>query len=307
MSQGLRTRPPEPAAAPVDVEALIEEARRRQRQRGRRFVVAAAVLLAAGLVVGIYFGLIRGGDLFGAGSGGPAAPSAVYHRGWILHERHELKIVPYAGAGHYVKLISESWKQSSRPYRRRELTYPALWNDARVERSRSELDRYAYDPKTNTIFEDPYEDPHSPGAGFIDPAQKARRMIESGQWKVAKTTGANGTPLLLFNDPAVGMKILFDAKTYVPLRVESLGFPLNQRRSQQPGPTCSFQESPQLPPSTTVDRTLTYEYLPPTKDNEKLVDIQQQHPSARTAPAKQMPKRFESIVNPPGCVPPPAP
>jgi hypothetical protein len=57
---------------------------------------------------------------FGVGSGNSATPSPVFHRGWILHQRHALTIVPYAGAGHYVKLIDESWKQTSPPYRTRE-------------------------------------------------------------------------------------------------------------------------------------------------------------------------------------------
>ena len=54
-------------------------------------------------------------------------------------------------------------------------------------------------------------------------------------------------------------------------------------------------------PTRTVERWLTYEYLPPTKQNQKLLDVRAQHPRAATRPAATMPKPFAQVVHPPTC------
>jgi hypothetical protein len=299
VSPELLIEPPVEAEAPAaDVEALMEEARRRQRKR--RILFAAVVLVGAALAAGIYFAFVRG-DRSLTGADVPR-PAATFHKGWIFHQRRELTMVPYAGAGHYVHLVTESWKETSPPYRSRDLTYPAYWAGTRVEMGASGRERYAYDPLSKTI----YESSSASAGSFADPAARNRQMIESGRWKVAKRTTIDGRPVMRIDNAIPTVVYYVDAQTYELVRIESQGYPLKQRGTPKP-PTCSYSISPETPATKTVDKLLTYEYLPPTKANEKLLDIQKQHPSAPTAPAKSMPKQFKSVVDPPGCGRPPAP
>ena len=284
--------PPPAAPPPPDIEALIEEARRRQRRR--RIGIAVAGVVAVGLAAAIWFLLVRGGGPEATDSGG-GAPSVAFHEGWIFHERREMRLVPYPGAGHFVTLTIESWQQTSPPYRKRSLDYGEYWAGKRVESSSADGRMSYYDPATSTIYEDT-----GGSRPFVDAAANARRSIESGRWKVTRTTLA-GRPVLRYDDEPYQITIWVDAKTYVPVRTDSSGFPLRQPKGRKVRPPCVYQEGLGMLPTRTVERWLTYEYLPPTTQNLKLLDVRAQHPRATTRPGSAMPKPFAQVVHPPAC------
>lgn len=260
----------------------------------KQISVGALFAIVAATALGIY--------LTRPSSPAPAAASAVYRRGWIFHERREITMVPYPGAGHYVHLVTERWKETVPPYRTRTLSYPAFWTEKRVEIGSNGSDQQAYDPRSNTIYER-----SGSAVPFSDPAAHNRQMIRSGQWKIAKTTTIDGRKVFRIDDAIATVAYYVDAINYQLVEVDSPGFPLRQPGGKKVRPPCSYRKSPQMPQTTDVDRLLTYEYLPPTKPNEKLLDIRTQHPGARTAPASAAPKQFKIVVNPPQCTPPPLP
>jgi hypothetical protein len=229
---------------------------------------------------------------FGGGDLSSATPSATYRRGWIFHEKRELTLVPYPGAGHYVHLVTEHWKETAPPYRARALTYPSYSAQTRVEMGSAGSDRYAYDPRSKTIYED-----RGTPTPFHDSAAYNRQMIETGRWKVAKKLVLDGRNVLRIENAIPTVTYYVDADTYVLDRIEAHGYPLEQPGKPKPH-ACTYIDTE---PTKTVDQLQVYEYLPPTKDNLKLLDIQAHHPSAPTLPANAMPKQFKTVVNPPSC------
>ena len=224
--------PPPAAPPPPDIEALIEEARRRQRRR--RIGIAVAGVVAVGLAAAIWFLLVRGGGPEATDSGG-GAPSVAFHEGWIFHERREMRLVPYPGAGHFVTLTIESWQQTSPPYRKRSLDYGEYWAGKRVESSSADGRMSYYDPATSTIYEDT-----GGSRPFVDAAANARRSIESGRWKVTRTTLA-GRPVLRYDDEPYQDHDLGRCQDVSFHAHRLLELPLRQPKGRKVQPACVCQ------------------------------------------------------------------
>jgi hypothetical protein len=163
----------------------------------------------------------------------------------------------------------ETWRQTSRPYARRELT--TLGGGVVIETA-TVGDRPAslYDPTTDTIYK------NSPGAGPAlgtpmpandgDPLRKQMiELLRSGDARAVKRSRADGHAAISFayenplpDGSAVQWRYVVDAETYQPLRLTSVS-PDGARL------TARFE---------------TYDALEATEATRALLNLRAQHPDA---------------------------
>jgi hypothetical protein len=123
-----------------------------------------------------------------------------------------------------------------------------------------------YDAGTNTI----YQHPDTTSPTYIDPIESVRAALTHGTAQVAGTVTIDGQSLYKVELPT-GVVGYFDRTDYRPV----------------------YLDNPQRDGSVIRTRVITYEELPLTPDNEKLLSITAQHPRASvetgspSAPAKQ--------------------
>jgi hypothetical protein len=259
----------------------------------RKTNVAAAVLLVAlcGSIAAI--ALSRGGNLESAG------PSTVPHKGWILHVQRVGRAVPFAGAGHFSTYKWDTYTETGAPYRTRMVG--STWvgaPEANLEQGRAGGESFVFDPKTKTIYSQQRD---ADDQGFDDPAAANRERVKSGEWKIAARTTLDGRSVLKITNVVPRSVYYLDATTYVLVRLESPGNPLRQAGGAKRSLCDSVQTGSQYPDTTSVIDTTVYEYLPPTTENEKLVDVDDVHPGAISKPAASMPTRLREQVAPPNC------
>jgi hypothetical protein len=223
----------------------------RQRHRLLAPAVAAAAALA-GLVVVL---------VATVGSTRPGVAAAAVIR------RASAAITPAAGAILHTKIIieqngsklsaSESWALRTRSDRLTGrfvfMTRPdGRSTEIATDGTTSEL----YDPAANTIYERPTSPPGPAPAQIVDPVAALRQQLESAVATVVGTTTINGSAAYEINFDN-GSRGYFDRATYYPIRYDS----------------------PDADGIVEV-RFVTYEYLPATTDNMRLLDLGAQHPSA---------------------------
>lgn len=242
-------------------------------------LVAATVILAVAATTAVL--LTMRGD--------SSSVSATPRAGWILHERIEIKHVPFAGAGHYVTAVEEQWIQDT-PERR--FRASVGWSDRPIEVGGDASGRSAFDPKTKTIYHDT-----TTQVGVPDPTEYYREAAATGATSVEGSTKIDGKTVdkvTVNNAFFAGMIFFVDRDTGRVVRFESPGLPLTQPRGKKGG-ACSYQAGQ---PSTTVMRVLAYEYLKPTPERLQQLDLQSRHPNASTAPASAMPESFRQRLHP---------
>jgi hypothetical protein len=258
----------------------------------RKTNIGAAVLaVAVGAVAAI--SLTRGEGI------GDAGPSSVPHKGWILHVQRVGRAVPYAGAGHFATYKWDTYTETDAPYRTRMVG--STWvgaPEANLEQGRVDGGSFVYDPKTKTIYS---QERDADGQELDDPAAANRERVESGEWKIAARTTLDGRPVIKIANVVPGSTYYLDATSYVLVRLESPGNPLQQPGGAKRSLCDSVQTGSRYPDTKSVIDTTVYEYLPPTKENKRLVNVDEAHPGASSKPAGAMPKRLREQVAPPNC------
>lgn len=276
------------ALAQTRVEA---EAARMERRlvvplvlRGRRAVVAAVGVTTAAAAVGL---LLATPWQHGPGALTPAQAANVLRRvtaatapkpGWVFHER-TVTLAPGMP-----ERTEDIWRQDARPYRFRVVSRAAGDTPSvEVGGTREPARVFVYDGATRRLYLNPPQIPLRRGA-YQDQAVALRQQLagkpvtpQGGHWKVEARTKIDGRSVykltLVMPPPMgyVGLTYYADAKTYVPVRIESVAGPSGTE--------------------TQVTHVEVYEYLPPTVAGLKLADIRVQHAETPVLPGTRMPPR----------------
>ena len=245
-------------AEPRDDDERVRLAVRRQlaardvpRPRGRpskRIMLGTVAAAAAAAVAVIVVGVAA------SGSGGPAvADAAVIHHAltavtWpanaIVHE----KVV---GVQNGVPVEAEWWQETSPPYASLVIKGP-VGHEGEV--GDNGTTSYEYDPRTNTITEQPDSSPPTP----IDPVSEVRQQLASGQAQVAGTVVIGGSSLYKIALPH-GLVGYFATSDYRP----------------------RYMDDPQRDGSVVRLRVAAYQYLEMTASTRTLLSVTAQHPTAR--------------------------
>jgi hypothetical protein len=228
----------------------------RPRRRFRtRLVLAAAAISAAAVAVTMV-------TLIGtSGSGGPASAEAaiIHHATRAITSPANLVVhVKETGLQNGTPVAAEWWQQTSPPYAIRLIKGPV---DKQGEAADDGTTSSWYDASTNTI----YQRPDSSSPTLIDPLSTVREQLASGSSTLVGTATIDGLSLYKIELPN-GVVGYFDRTTYRPV----------------------FVDNPQVDGSVVRTRVITYEELPMTPENEELLSITAQHPSAsvETSPTK---------------------
>jgi hypothetical protein len=238
---------------------LVRAAGRSNRRRRRTLVAARGVVLLAVVAAAALVGV----NVFGAGGAGTdTANAAILHRmaaalappsGTILHEQAQISLP--GEAAHPFEL----WVEADSPYSYRVIKWghEGSWNGSSFSN---------YDAAANTITMDIASQSaaglsHEP----VDPAATLRSLVQSGQATIDGTTVVDGIPAYKLTVSGGPDKWL-DGTAYVarsdyhPLEIDTTAY--SEKIVYQ-----------------------TYQYLPATSDNLKLLDLQAQHPAARVIDA----------------------
>jgi hypothetical protein len=212
-------------------------------------VALAASAAVAGLAV-----------LAGAGTQAQPADAAILRgvetaltlpAGTILHEQAQISL-PGQSAQPF-----ELWEEADSPYAYRVIKWghEAAWDGSAFS---------SYDGSTNTITTGPADPTAGAGHETTDPASTLRSLVSSGDATVTGTTTMDGVPAYELKvtsspDPWLVGTAYVAQSDYHPLEIDTV------KNSE----TIVFQ---------------TYEYLPATSDNLKLLDLAAQHVGATASP-----------------------
>jgi hypothetical protein len=231
---------------------LSEQLQPRQRRGLRpRLTFGAAAVAVAAIAVAIV-ALIGTG-----GSGGPAAAdAAIINRAIraISSPANSIVHVKETGVQDGTPVAAEWWQQTSPPYASRVIKGPV---GQQSEGADNGTTSFHYDASANTI----YENSDSSAATLIDPISIVRDELENGTAHVAGTVTIDGTSLYKIDLPN-GVVGYFDRTNYRPM----------------------YLDNPQRDGSVVRVRVVTYEQLPMTPENEKLLSITARHPKAPVEP-----------------------
>lgn len=236
----------------------LPKIRRRRRMLGVS-AASAAALVAAAVV------------LFGASGTGPASANAAI----LAHVMRAIspppniivhvKEVGLQDDGTHVS--AEWWQETNPPYTLRlikgtvgeQADAKGNTGGGQVESAADGTTSSRYDADTNTIYQRPDSNPPV----LIDPIESVRAALTQGTAQVAGTVTIDGQPFYEIGLPD-GVTGYFDENSYLPV----------------------YLDNPQRDGSVVRTRVVTYEELPITPQNEALLSISAQHPSASvdTAP-----------------------
>jgi hypothetical protein len=247
----------------------------------RRTLLVAAVVVAAGAAAAAFPIALQRSD--------GASVSQTARKGWILHEKIEIKHVPYAGAGRYILSVEEKWVADT-PTRSYRATVG--WSEKPVEVGGDITGGEAYDPKTKAIYSD-----RASRVGFPDPTDYYRQARALGTQLVIGRTQIDGSAVekVVVKAAVVdGIVFYVDRTTNRVVRFDAPGLPLKQPGGGG-GTACSFRYGV---PSTTVMRVLVHEYLKPTEARLRQLDLEAQHPNANHQPTAAMPTQLRQRLHP---------
>lgn len=225
-------------------QMLVRPRRRPGRWLGFGWAAVAAAALAAAIVSLGW-------------PGGSAAPSAA-NAAIIRHAL--LAITPPANAIVHVKetgvqdgtpVAAEWWQQTSPPHALRMIKGPV---GQQVEAADDGSTSFGYDAATNTVVETPV----SSAPALVDPIAGVREQLAHGGAHVAGRATIDGMAMFKIALPT-GVVGYFDTTDYRPM----------------------YLDNPQHDGSVVRTRVVTYEELPMTAENAKLLSITAQHPDAR--------------------------
>jgi hypothetical protein len=243
-------------AQPLDTDDALRrriaaELTHRSAPRRSRRVLLLAA--AALVVVAVAVGALVGIR----GSGGPtAADAAVVHHALRAvtpppNEILHVRIVDSSGAG------GEWWQETSAPFAGLSTKGPAGDKSATADDGST---TYEYDPGSNTIREHPDVAPPQ----FEDPVSSIHKALQSGDARVAGVVRIGGESLHKISLPG-GSYAYFTTRSFYPRYFDN--------------------------PDGTRFTVVTYEFLPKSAANLRLLDLVAQHPDAQilhvSAPSKQ--------------------
>jgi hypothetical protein len=264
-------------------EELVGAVARLNRRRRRRLVAVRASALFVAVAAAVLIGL----SVFGAGGvQTDTANAAVLRRvaavltpqaGTILHERALVTIQGMAPTQY------ELWQETDSPYAYRVIKFghEASWNGTVLA---------GYDSATNTIVDQPGSPSSRPTYAPDDMAAQLRALVQSGQANIDQTTTFNGVPAYKLavtgaKSPFLNGTVYVAKSDYHPLEIQT-----NLSSPPQKGAGGGKQHTAVKNNSTGTPETIdfqTYEYLPATSTNLKLLDLQAQHPGATVIGAAQ--------------------
>jgi hypothetical protein len=228
--------------------ALGERLQPRPRRRSRKRLALGAVALGAATVAAALAALIGTG-----GSGGISTANAAIlaHVTQAINPTADIIVhVKETGAladGTPVQV--EWWQQTNAPHALRLIKGEG---NQLGDGGSDGTTAYQYDAATNTI----YEHPESKTPTLIDPLETVRAELANGSAQVAGTVTIDGQSLYKIALPT-GVVGYFDQSDYRPAYVDN--------------PTDG---------GTVRTKVVTYEELPLTPANEKLLSVKAQHPGA---------------------------
>jgi hypothetical protein len=225
-------------------QLLVRRKRRLRPWRGFGWAAVAAVAAIAAAIVSLGWP--------GGSAGPPTADAAII--------RHALRaITPSANAIVHVKEIgvqngtsvaAEWWQRTSPPHALRMIKGPV---GRQVEAANDGTTSFVYDAGANTVL----ETPASSAPAQVDPIAGVRQQLAHGRGQVAGTATIDGQALYKIT-LSTGVVAYFDTTDYRPM----------------------YLDNPQRDGSIVRTRVVTYEELPMTPDNAKLLSITAQHPDA---------------------------
>jgi hypothetical protein len=210
-----------------------------------RWVAVAAALLVAAIVAISWPG----------GSAGPAAADAAIIRHAlraITSPANAIVHVKEVGVDGGTQVMAEWWQQTSPPHALRLIKgRGGMQGEGANDGTTSSV----YDAKSNTIVETRASAPPT----LVDPIESVHAQLARGGAHVAGTATIDGTIMYKIELPT-GVIAYFDTTDYRPL----------------------YLDNPQGDDGRIVrTRVVTYEELPMTPDNAKLLNVTAQHPDAR--------------------------
>jgi hypothetical protein len=225
-------------------QMLAGPRRHRKPRRGFGWAAAAATATTAAIVALGW-------------SGGSAAPSAAdaaiirHALQAITSPANTIVHVKEAGVEDGTPVAAEWWQQTGAPHALRMIKGPV---GRQVEAANDRTTSFRYDAATNTVV----EVPASAATALVDPVESVREQLASGRADVAGTVTIHGTAMYEIKLPT-GVVGYFDSTDYRPM----------------------YLDNPQRDGSVVRTRVMTYQDLPMTPDNAKLLSIPAQHPDAR--------------------------
>ena len=147
----------------------------------------------------------------------------------------------------------EWWQRTSPPHALRMIKGPV---GRQVEAANDGTTSSLYDAGSNTVV----ETPASSAPALVDPIAPVREQLAHGGAQVAGTATIDGTTMYKI-ELSTGVIAYFDTTDYRPM----------------------YLDNPQRDGSVVRTRVVTYEELPMTPDNAKLLSVTAQHPDARSS------------------------
>jgi hypothetical protein len=226
-------------------EQMLVRPRRRPRPwlRFGWAVVAAGAMAAAIVSLG-----------WPGGSVGPsAADAAIIRRALqaITSPANAIVHVKETGVQNGTPVTAEWWQQTSPPHALRMIKGPV---GRQVEAADDGTTSFRYDAGANAVVATPV----SSAPALVDPIAGVREQLARGGAQVAGTATIDGTAMYKIELPS-GVVGYFATIDYRPM----------------------YLDNPQRDGTVVRTRVLTYEELPVTPDNAKLLSITAQHPDAR--------------------------
>jgi hypothetical protein len=227
--------------------ALVRPRRRMRPAVVSRWAPAAAAATAAAVTATI---LALG---FGTSAGPSTADAAIIHHAAqaLTSPANEIVHVKEIGVENGTPVSAEWWQQTSPPYALRMIKGPV---GQQIEAADNGTTSFRYDAATNTIL----KTADSSAVGLVDPMAGVREQLAHGQAHVIGTATIDGTNTYKIGLPS-GVVAYFDTTDYRPLYVDN----------------------PQRDGTVVRTRVVTFEELPTTPENAKLLSLTAQHPGAR--------------------------
>jgi hypothetical protein len=226
-------------------EQLLVHPTRRRPWLGLASAAAAAAAIAVAIVS---LGWLVGG------SAGPSAADAAIIRhalSAITSPANVIVHVKETGIQNGTPVSAEWWQQTGPPHALRMIKGPL---GQQAEAAVNGTTSFRYDAGTDTILETPV----SSTPALVDPIAGVRAQLARGGARVAGKTTIDGTTLYKIELPT-GVIGYFNTSDYRPM----------------------YLDNPQHDGSVVRTRVVTYEELPMTPGNAKLLSITAQHPDAR--------------------------
>jgi hypothetical protein len=196
-------------------------------------------------------------------SAGPSAADAAIIRHAlraITSPGNAIVHVKETGVQDGTPVAAEWWQQTSQPHALRMIKGPV---GGQSEAANDGTTSFQYDVGANTVV----QTPASSAPALVDPIAGVREQLARGGAQVEGTATINGTATYKI-ELSTGVVAYFATSDYRPM----------------------YLDNPQRDGKVVRTRVVTYEELPMTPDNAKLLSITAQHPDARvrtrSAPTK---------------------